>query len=223
MEEFSRIALFAGLDREAARALAARCAFRRFAANELIIDYDEPSAEVRFILSGRVRLLLRTPDGKEVILAELGPDTYFGEMAAIDSSRRSANVTALEPTSMCPRPAAVFNETLAKYPDIAASVLKLLCARIRTLNIRLSDHIFLTTRQRLASELLRLSRPRFNRPGERIISPPPMHKLLADRIGTQREVITRELSRLRKKNIIAKSTGGLIVLEPDRLNAEITS
>ena len=223
MDEFSRIALFACLDRKDARALAARCTFRHFAANELIIDYDEASAEVRFILSGRVRLLLRTPEGREVILAELGPDTYFGEMAAIDGSRRSANVTALEPTTMYTMPAAVFNETLARYPDIAASVLKLLCARIRTLNIRLSNHIFLTTRQRLASELLRLSRPRLDRPGERILSPPPAHRLLADRIGTQREVITRELSRLRKKNIIAKSKGGLIILEPDRLNAEIRS
>lgn len=221
MNDLAQIPLFACLDEEAAARFSTSCIWRSYDANEMIVDYGEASNEIRFILDGRVRLLLRTPDGKEIILAEMAGNDYFGEMAAIDKSNRSANVTALEKTAMCIMPASVFNEIIDQYTQVARAVMKLLCERVRELNLRLSEHIFMTTRQRLCADLLRLSKKRLGHDGQRIISPPPIHKFLADRIGTQREVVTRELSRLRKKQIISKSRGGIVIDKPDMLNSEI--
>jgi len=56
---------------------------------------------------------------------------------------------------------------------------------------------------------------------QRIVSPPPLQRELADRISTQREVVTRELASLSRKNIIEKTRGGLVLVEPDGLNAII--
>lgn len=221
MSDLAQIPLFSCLDKEAAARFSKSCNWRSYDPNEMIVDYGEASNEVRFILSGRVRLLLRTPDGKEIILAEMGENDFFGEMAAIDKSNRSANVTALEPTAMCIMPASVFNDITNQYTQVARAVMKLLCERVRELNLRLSEHTFMTTRQRLCADLLRLSKKRLGHDGQRIISPPPIHKFLADRIGTQREVVTRELSRLRKKQIISKSRGGIVIDKPDLLNTEI--
>jgi DNA-binding transcriptional regulator YhcF (GntR family) len=68
---------------------------------------------------------------------------------------------------------------------------------------------------------LRLSRPRMGKEGQRIVSPPPLQRELADRISTQREVVTRELASLARKGIIEKTRGGLVLLEPDRLHGLI--
>ena len=45
---------------------------------------------------------------------------------------------------------------------------------------------------------------------------------LADRIGTQREVVTRELSTLKKADIVEAARGGLVILDPEKLNGVIS-
>jgi CRP/FNR family cyclic AMP-dependent transcriptional regulator len=97
----------------------------------------------------------------------------------------------------------------------------MLAGRVRTLNQRLSEYAFLTAKQRLCAELLRLSRPRMGKEGQRIVSPPPLQRELADRISTQREVVTRELASLARKGIVEKTRGGLVLNEPDKLHALI--
>ena len=71
----------------------ARGNWRRFDAEETLVDFDEPSTDVYFLLSGEVRVLMRTASGKEVILDEMRPNELFGELAALDGIPRSANVT----------------------------------------------------------------------------------------------------------------------------------
>ena len=70
--------------------------------------------------------------------------------------------------------------------------------------------------------MLRLSKPRAQAPDERIVSPPPLQKDLADHIGTQREVVTRELSALKKLGLVDSTRGGLVLLKPDGLNQIIS-
>lgn len=218
MNQITDVPLFAGLAEDEAERLNRHCRWARHEANELIVDYGEPTTEVRFVIQGKVRILLRTPTGKEVILTEMGPGQYFGEMAAIDGSSRSANVSALEPSEMCVMPAKAFVEAMAEVPDVSFNVMRGLSARIRELNHRLGEHAFLTTRQRLCAQLLRQSKPRTQAPEQRIVSPPPLQKDMADRIGTQREVVTRELSALKKAGLIESTRGGLVLLNPDGLN-----
>jgi CRP-like cAMP-binding protein len=222
MSDIRDIPLFADLDDGQLQDLATRAHWSSYEANEMLIDYGEETSEVRFVLSGKVRILLRTPTGKEVILDELGPGQYFGEMAAIEQSIRSANVTALEHCEMCVLPASAFLELIKTNCDLALKVMCTLSARVRDLNHRLGEHTFLTTRQRLCAELLRRSKRRLQNPAERIVSPPPLQKDLADRIGTQREVVTRELSALKRKKLVDSTRGGLVLLDPDGINAIIS-
>lgn len=222
MNQITDVELFANLDTKQAERMGRLCRWSQHDANELIIDYGESSSEIRFVVSGVVRILLRTPTGKEVILAEMGPGQYFGEMAAIDGSSRSANVTALERSEMCVMPAGAFLDAMTEMPDVGRHVLKRLCARVRDLNHKLGEHAFLTTRQRLCALLLRQSKPRAQDPNQRIVSPPPLQKDLADHIGTQREVVTRELSALKKIGLVDSTKGGLVLLKPDGLNQIIS-
>lgn len=221
MDEIRKIPLFSGLGDGDARRLSVHCAWRTVAENELIIDYEDETAEVLFVVDGRVRILLRTAAGREVILDDMQGGKYFGEMAAIDGMPRSANVTALDKTRICAMPDQVFRDACTTIPSVGLSVMKVLAARVRTLNQRLSEYAFLTARQRLCAELLRLSRPRMGSNTQRIVSPPPLQRELADRISTQREVVTREIAGLARKGIVEKTRGGLVLLDPEQLNSII--
>ena len=212
VDDIKDIPLFAGLSEAEARRLSAHCVWRSIAENELIIDYDDDTAQVLFVVDGRVRILLRTVAGREVILDDMRDGRYFGEMAAIDGQPRSANVTALEKSRICAMPDAIFRDACTTIPSVGLSVMKVLTQRVRTLNKRLSEYAFLTARQRLCAELLRLSRPRAGSQTQRIVSPPPLQRELADRISTQREVVTRELAGLARKSIIEETRGGLVLV-----------
>lgn len=223
METLAKIPLFNGVKEDVLLRHAQRCVWRTYNENELIIDYEDQSKDVRFIVSGKVRVILRIATGKEVILAEMKDGEFFGELAAIDDEGRSANVTALSKTQICAVPQSLFLEMIESEPSVNRMVMRTLAERCRHLNERLAEHCFLQTKHRLYTELLRQSRPRFGHEGQRAISPPPTQKDLAARIGTRREVVSREIANLKRSNIVEKSTGALILTDLAKLNGLISA
>ena len=197
------------------------CAWRRYDEGEIVIDYEDESTEVYFIVSGDVRILIRTAAGKEIILADIKAGQFFGELAAIDGLKRSANVTALTRAELCSMPAATFRDILFQSPICCDKVLRLLAKRVRELDGRLAEHTVLDLRHRLYAELLRLSAPRAGHPGERIVSPPPYHHVFAARIGCRREQVTREFTTMAGEGLVEKTRGGIILLKPGVFEARI--
>jgi CRP-like cAMP-binding protein len=221
MARLAGIKLFKGLEIDLAP-FEARANWRRFDPEEVLVDFDEPSTDVYFLLSGEVRVLMRTASGKEVILYEMKPGDLFGELAALDGVPRSANVTALTRGEACMMPASVFKEILFSHQPVAERLFCLMASRIRELNARFMEQTVLDLRHRLYSELLRLSTPRQDRSGERVITPPPFHHIVAARIGCRREQITREFTMLTQEGLIERTRGALILRQPDVLKARVT-
>jgi CRP-like cAMP-binding protein len=198
-----------------------RCVWRKFEQGETVVDFEDESTDVYFLLSGDVRVLIRTAAGKEIILAEMKGGQFFGELAAIDGVKRSANVTALTKAEICIMPSTVFREAAHVSPAISDKIMRLLAARVRDLNARLTEHSIFDLKHRLYSELLRLSTPRAGGGTERIVSPPPFHHVLAARIGCRREQVTREFSALSQDGLIEKRRGALVLLKPDVLERRL--
>ncbi len=220
MGRLTGIKLFKGLEIDLAP-FEARANWRRFDPEEVVVDFDEPSTDVYFLLSGEVRVLMRTASGKEVILHEMRPGDLFGELAALDGVPRSANVTALTRGEACVMPASVFKEMLFSHQPVAERLFCLMASRIRELNARFMEQTVLDLRHRLYSELLRLSTPRQDKSGERVITPPPFHHIVAARIGCRREQITREFTMLTQEGLIERTRGALILRQPDVLKARV--
>lgn len=218
MESISSIQLFEALGEDVAKQHSSRCAWHTYEPNELVIDYEDDTCDVRFVLSGSVRVVLRIVTGKEVILTEMGPGDYFGELAALDGEGRSANVTALTKTRVCIMPQSVFLDLLRSEPAVNEKLLRMLANRVRQLNERLSEHCFLQTKHRLYIELLRESKPRSGHPDQRSISPPPVQRDLAARIGTRREVVSREIAKLKREAVVETTTGALVLSNVSKLN-----
>ena len=198
-----------------------KCLWKKVMQGQTIIDFDDPSTDVYFLVSGHVRIQVRTSGGKELILADLRAGEFFGELSAIDATPRSANVTALSHAVVCIVGASVFREMLGASPELSGKVMALLVRRIRELNNRLLEHTVLDVRHSLYAELLRLAMPRPEAAPERFISPPPFHHVLAARIGCRREQITRELGAMAKGGLLIKKRGALILPDPDTLQERI--
>ena len=222
MQDLSDIPLFSSLTPEQSERYGRSCSWRDYGEHELVIDIEDDSTDVRFIVSGSVRIIIRMSVGKEVILGEMGEGAFFGEISAIDNSPRSANVTTLTRSRICTMPAKVFRTILAEVPEIAMQILQMLASRVRSLNMRLAEHSFLQAKHRLYSELLRLSKPRVANPSHRIVSPPPTQRELAERIGTRREVVSRELNQLERDGHIEKTRGGIVIVAVNELQKRIS-
>jgi hypothetical protein len=97
----------------------------------------------------------------------------------------------------------------------------MLSGRVRELNHRLAELSVLDLKHRLYSELMRLSHPRPGHQGERVVTPPPYHHILAARIGCRREQVTRELSAMTGEGIIEKTRGALVILKPQVLQTRL--
>ncbi len=222
MDNLRKIELFSSLDDATGERYGQVCMWKEYDANELVIDIDEETTDVRFIVSGLVRIINRFAVGKEVILAEMGQGEFFGELAAIDDELRSANVTTLNRSQICIMPRKIFLELISTSQDVNLQVMRVLAKRIRTLNYRLAEQSFLQAKHRLYAELLRLSKPRLGHDGQRSVSPPPTQKELAERIGTRREVVSREINALQKQGIFEKTRGALVLKNVPELQRRIS-
>ncbi len=221
MQTLARVAFFRDVTDLALDRYDRRCTWRRCDDGETIVDYGDDSSDVYFIISGEVRVLIRTQAGREIILAEMRTGHIFGELAALDGVKRSANVTALTRSELCIMPSSVFREVIFGSAIACDRILRLLTARVRELDARVVEHSIFDLKHRLYSELLRLAGPRPGRPGERTVTPPPYHHVLAARIGCRREQVTRELSAMAHEGLVEKTRGALVLLRPQVLEARL--
>ena len=214
-----QLPFFAGVPDEALAVLAARCRWHVCAPGEMVVDCGDPTDEVFFVAEGAVRVVVRTAFGSESILNDLPAGSFFGELAAIDGIPRSANVTALQRTRVCAVPGPAFMEVALNSPAAGLRLLRTLASRLRAKDERLLESTALPVRQQLMAELLRLSRDRGG--GERVLSPPPQQEVLAKRIGTRRETVSREMAAMHRAGLLTRDGRAIVLHRPEALQAEI--
>ena len=208
---------------EAAARAATRATWRSFPAGALIMDIEDVTSDVFFVVEGAVRVQIRTAGGRELILAELQAGGMVGEIAAIDGEPRTATVTAMVPSRLCSLPADAFIDAATSSPAACLGLLRHTTRILRRQAQRVVEREALPVKLRLCAELLRLSRPRTGcvRPGERIVSPPPPQHEIAARIGARREAVSRELADLVRQGSVEKVRAGLVLPDPEALAAAI--
>jgi CRP/FNR family cyclic AMP-dependent transcriptional regulator len=215
-ESLAATQLLRELEPPVAAAIGAAATEREWPAEALVLQHDDPSTDVFFVLRGGVRVTVLAWGGREIIFSDLGVGEQFGELAAIDQGPRSASVTTLYPTRLLVLPAAAFRAALAASPIMAGRMIAQMAARIRSLSARFVEVALGSVRHRLVAALLREARPRPGSP-ERIVSPPPRHHVLAARIGVRREAVTRELAALERLGLLRQEARGIVLLRPLQL------
>jgi len=197
MRQDERRGLLEILGAQARHALLARSGTIRVRKGQSVVARNEPSGDVFIVQEGRFNVVRYSLDGREVSLRELSEGQLFGELSAIDGAARSIGIVAATDGSLLAIAAETFRATIREQPDAADWLIRRLTAQVRSLTDRVFELSALNVRARLHCELLRLARSR-----DDDIEAAPTHAELANRIGTHREAVTRELAILAERKII---------------------
>ena len=211
------VRLLEGLDTPALERLADALEWRRCQAGQQVITRNAPDRDVYLVIAGKVHVVAFSASGKQITYREMGAGDHFGELAAIDGRARSADVIALEDSLLGIMSPATFNALLARHEALRERMLRGLVAFVREMTDRVFDLSTLGVRNRVHAELLRLARQAEVVGNVARISPAPRHGDIASRVSTYREQVTRELSMLTAKGILAREGDCLVVLDVVRL------
>lgn len=189
----------------------------RLRPGQSLIGHQDNSTDVFIVLEGMLRIELLSPNGKEVLLNDVGPGALVGDFAALDDAPRSADVAAVTQAVVARVPGARFREAALADPQSAGWLARRLVRMVRAMTERVFELHALAVRNRLHCELLRLSLDAGIAANQAKLQPSPTHAELASRIGTHREAVTRELSYLSEEGITASAGRALSVLDVARL------
>jgi CRP-like cAMP-binding protein len=171
-------------------------------AGRTLVSLGDSSNAVYLVLQGRAQATVVSLAGREVILNDLEEGDFFGELAALDEQPRSATVVAQSDCVLAVLPGEDFRQAVTEIPAAALWLARRLTGQIRNLTEKVFELNALRVRSRLHCELLRMCRHAGE--GEVVLDPAPTHAELANRIGTHREAITREISQLIDAGILAQ-------------------
>jgi len=205
------MAPFTGLDDESLKQVASLCHFERYEAKRQIIAYQDISADVFFIVSGMVRVVIHSLSGKEISYRDLEGGEMFGELAAIDGEQRSASVVAVAETLLVAMPETAFREAIRNHPSVAEAVLQRLTGLVRLYSQRLYEMRTLDVQSRIRAELLRLAEDSLGEDNTATISPLPTSADIASRVNTRREAVSRELASLTRLGLIKRHQKSLMI------------
>ena len=127
----AEVPLFQALDPTERAALAAGMRQREFAAGGRIFRRGDPGAALYVIARGAVEISVETTTGKKVVLGQLGPGDFFGELSLLDGRERTADALALEPTGAMEIDREALEGLFRKHPGAALDVLTVIGKRLR--------------------------------------------------------------------------------------------
>ena len=192
--------------------------WKSFRAGQEIINREDRNSDLLFVQKGKVRVLIYTLSGREVTLDDIEAGGFFGEMAAIDKTPRSATVIALEPSEIAFLSAEKFSDGLRKESLVALRIMQRMSSIIRHANERIVELSTLGANNRIHAEILRLARKQgVEKDGKIYISPIPVHSDIAARISTVRETVARTMGDLARQGIVTRESGALVVHDIKRL------
>lgn len=210
--------LFRGLDDEAAAALRASMTEEGVERGEVLFTEGDEGDRVYVVMKGKVKLGRKAPDGRENLLALLGPGQMFGELSLFDPGPRSATCTAVTETTLLALSHRDLLPWLAGRPEVARGLLLQLASRLRQSNDTLADIVFADVPGRVAKRLLDLS-TRFGVPSDGGIR--VAHDLtqeeLAQLVGASRETVNKALADFVSRGWIRLEQRSVIILDIERM------
>jgi CRP/FNR family transcriptional regulator, cyclic AMP receptor protein len=210
-----KIPLLANLTEEEMLSVRSELRIRQYAKRDLVLQKGAVGDSLLFLLSGQLQVIDVTEDGRAIGLRMLAPGDFFGEIAVINGSIRSASVVALSPAlvALLPRESAL--HLFSHSPSVANQMLRFLADKVqRDSEFRALLSINNTSKRIYTFiELLKQKKP-----GEpEVVENLPTHQDIASMINTSRETVTRTLLTLAQQGIIKKGSHKLIIINPEAL------
>jgi CRP/FNR family transcriptional regulator, cyclic AMP receptor protein len=210
-----KVPLFSDLSEADLTAFAEVTREREYPKNSVILFEDDPGDSLYIVSAGQVKVVLIGEDGREVILSVLADGDFFGEMALIDDEPRSAHVIAMKDSLLLVLRRDDFQSQVARHPQIALKLLKVLVQRLRRADEKIGGLVLLDVNGRVARLLLDLA----DEGGGPKITRRLTHHTIAQMIGSSRETVSRAMRELVDRGLIETTRREISIKNRDGLNS----
>jgi CRP-like cAMP-binding protein len=210
--------LFAALDPEAQEALRHRMHDIKLGRGETLFSEGDPGDKLYVVTTGKVKLGRTAADGRENLLAVLGPGEMFGELSLFDPGPRTATATAVTATTLSGLGHEALDPLLNQRPEVAGRLLAALARRLRRTNEAMADLIFSDVPGRVAKALLDLAQ-RFGvetSDGLRVTHDLTQEEL-AQLVGASRETVNKALADFASRGFLRLDGRAVVILDLERL------
>src|SRR5277367_268172 len=191
----------------------------KYRKNETIFRQGDPADAVFYIQKGQVKITVVSKQGKEAVVAVLGPDEFFGEGCLTGQPRRLATAKAMTECEIMRLDKAAMIRVLHEEPAFSEMFVSHLLLRTIRVEEDLVDQLFNSSEKRLARALLLLANF-----GKEIRPEPVIAKIsqemLAEMIGTTRSRVSHFMNKFRNAGFI--SYNGHIEVHSSLLSVVLT-
>lgn len=217
-----RVPIFSGLSEQEFAFLTSHLLPRKYSAGEMIFGEGDPCAGLYVVQTGNVRIFKSSAGGREQVLSIEGPGSSIAELPVFDGGNYPASAQAVGDSSLLFFSRQDFQVLCLQYPQVALKVLRVIGGRLRRLIGIIEELSFTTVRHRLIALLVRLGKSEGVRNGDAItLTLPANNSELAAQIGTVRELVSRNLSRLQAEGLIQVVNRKLEIISLKRLESEL--
>lgn len=210
------IDLFENLPDPEVQFLASAAITRQYEPGEFLFFEGEDCRGLWIVADGVAKVIKTTPSGRQIMLALQPAPATVAEVPVFDGGPYPASVCAVEPVLAMLVLSRDFLSMCRRNPDVALRFLSVFGSRLRHLVSLVERITFGSIRQRLAQELLTFS----DTSGSPRFLMPETHEEIASRLGTVREVVSRNLGRFQVEGMIRMKKREVEIVSRDSLLSE---
>ena len=217
-DPLARAGIFQGVDPSAVQDLRSALEPVSFPRAHVIFAEGELGDRLYIILSGKVKIGRRSPDGRENLLAVFGPSDMFGELSIFDPGPRTSTATTVTEVQAVTMDRPALREWITKRPEIAEQLLRVIARRLRRTNNMLADLIFTDVPGRVAKALLQLAHDFGTQEGGTLrVTHDLTQEEIAQLVGASRETVNKALADFAHRGWLRLEGKSVLILEPQRL------
>ena len=191
--------------------------------NTTILNHGDDSKHVYVIFEGSAIIAQLAEDGKVVGLELVKSGGCFGEMSAIDGSKRSASVISLGPVKLGIINYIFFRNHILQDYDFCRALLVKFTGVVRRANQQILSLATANARKRLLLQMMRLSLINEKNPTAMVLEKGLTHNAIGSFAGISRETVTRLVSELKSDKTIWTSSSGNLEMNIEKVFKELRS
>ena len=217
-DALARAGIFQGVDPSAVQDLRTALEPVSFPRAHVIFAEGELGDRLYIIVSGKVKIGRKSPDGRENLLAVFGPSDMFGELSIFDPGPRTSTATTVTEVQAVTMDRTALREWITKRPEIAEQLLRVIARRLRRTNNMLADLIFTDVPGRVAKALLQLAHDFGTQEGGMLrVTHDLTQEEIAQLVGASRETVNKALADFAHRGWLRLEGKSVLILEPQRL------
>jgi len=219
---FKEVSLFSNMDKSEIEQITKICVERSFEKGKTIFYEQDQGTSFYLILSGQVKIVMMSNDGREHTLGVLKQKDFFGEVSMLDGQSRSATAIALSDVKTVTINRDDFHRILKANPEMVIKIMYVLCKRLRQADKHVESLAFLTATGRVARTLSNLADELGQVEGNKIVINHNMTRQdFANIAGTSRETFTRVIMDFQDEGLIEIDKSKIVLLDKKEIQKRI--